>query len=245
MAIIDYSALNRRLHHRLTVDDSTKISILLSSGETEPTTAIPVNISAGGLLCQLSHEQSKSIFSRNGETQVRISFSDERHVDLNGRIRRIESYGRRSTYDCAIQFTRVRGNNLYKRGKRLLNPRLALIDGDNIHPQKNNARECLKRTINYMKIPGETERQRSRNRVFAFYETVASGLSSNEQWWFYEVLDLLKIQSPNYSPTLIQEYENLYERGFNAMEYKQYNEESRKVSRRNSRKEHNPGRQRN
>jgi hypothetical protein len=242
MAIIDYSALNRRLHYRLPVDDSSNIRVFLGSDDMEPTSAIPVNFSAGGILCQLSQEQSKSVFSRNGETQVRISFLEKGHIDLNGKIRRIESYGRRSTYDCAIQFTRVRGNHLFQGGKRLVNPKIAIEDGENITPKKNNAIECLNRTLNYGNISGTQEREKARGRVYAFYDNVVSGLSSNEQWWFYEVLDTLKSQAPNYSPALLKEYQNLYERGMTSIEYKQYNEMSRAGSRRTTHRGENIGR---
>lgn len=226
-----YCVQERRAHYRLPVSQDSGIKVQLGYNHKELTYAQVMNLSAGGVLCKLFTDQSKSMFAKNGETQVRIDISDKGHIALDGKIRRIESFGRSKTYDCAIQFTQIRQNNTYKGGKRLINPKIALSNIKSLVPTANNALDCLNGTLNYMKSqPGEA-RNKGRNRVYAFFENVVCGLSSAEQWWFYEVLDSLKTEAPDYSSELLSEYKNLYNHGFSASEYSRYND-SRLINRR-------------
>jgi hypothetical protein len=206
------------------------ISIQLSGNGKELTSAKPVNLSAGGVLCKVETGASQTIFAHRGETQVRINFPDKGHIALNGKIRRIESFGSMNSYDCAIQFTKMRENQVYRSGKRLLNPQVALETETAVVPKHNNALECFNATLNYMKIPAGEEQTNARNRVYAFFDNIVHGLPSAEQWWFFEVLDILKGQAPNCSEGLVQEYQRLYQRGFKTVEFKNYRNFSRRRS---------------
>lgn len=216
------TAMNRRAHYRVPIEDSMGISIQLSGNGKELTTAKPINLSAGGLLCKVDPTVSQTIFAHRGETQIRINFPQKGHIALNGKIRRIESFGNMQSYDCAIQFTKMRENQVYRSGKRLLNPKVALESEKSVTPKLDNALECLNATINYMKITAEEERNKVRKRVYAFYDNVVRGLPTNEQWWFFEVLDILKGQAPNYSKGLLEEYQRLYTRGLKTAEFNSY-----------------------
>lgn len=229
------AAMNRRAHFRVPIDESMGISVQLSGNGNEITTARPINLSAGGLLCKIETGTSQNIFAHRGETQVRINFPQKGYISMNGKIRRIESFGSMNAYDCAIQFTKMRENQVYRSGKRLVNPQAALDGETKVVPRQGNALECFNSTLNYMKLPEGEEQTFARNRVYAFYDQVVRGLPLNEQWWFFEVLDVLKAQAPNCSEGLLQEYFRLYQRGFKTSEFKNYQNYSRRRSSINAR----------
>lgn len=157
-----------------------------------------VNLSPGGILSYVNNDAGKF---HKGDIIPRIDLQipHKSSVTYAGEIVRVEPTSDPNAVYCAIKFEKYGG-----------------INGVKLSPKKKSQNDIvreeailltrLRQLENYVRQNSIRDEIHSRNRAYESFRDITDLLPMEEKWFFFELLDELKRQEPNYTPGLLNEY---------------------------------------
>lgn len=188
----------RRRYYRLQPSMPEKIlAEIFFLGNTHCTAQV-VNLSPGGILIYTTSSAEKF---HKGDILPRIDLHvpHKSSVTYAGEIIRIEPTGDPKAIYCAIKFEKYGGIT----GVKV--PSKKAIVADAIRDEAIFLTR-LRQTENYTHQDSIRDEIRMRTHVYESFRDIAENLRMEERWFFFELLDELKRQEPDYSPGLLKEY---------------------------------------
>lgn len=171
-----------------------------------------INISKGGLMGYTSSiEQFLGIQNQDIEI-IEIIFPDKKPFLCSGRILRLQPSIVENKCFCAVEFDVSDSSDN--------------IDVIDVSKNFDHRHTTLKRTVsdheliqrvqqleNYYHIEDVDKEIELRQQAYNSFDDITGHLTIEEKWWFYEMLDEMKRQEPNYPDVLKQAFLKLCRTG--------------------------------
>ncbi|MDZ7265066.1 MAG: PilZ domain-containing protein [candidate division KSB1 bacterium] len=205
--------IERRRHPRWYPDRKNPLSVALvfNGGERLPVDI--VNISCGGLF---GHTQLFAQFVEWPQHRVPViefKFPNRETFRCSGTILRVQPTRDNNKCFCAIQFDQF-GHDEHRNCIVVAHEIEALQKPSHkVIIQEQQLIRRLQRSENYLKITDAQRQTAIRRAVYDSFDDVTVYLSLEEKYWFFEIIDEMKRQEPNYSDSLKRAFVNLCRTG--------------------------------
>lgn len=201
--------IERRRHPRYHPDrkNQPQVSFTLNGGDKHVIDV--VNISQGGLLGYTHKNEHLGQVNHKRIKQIEISFPGKLPFHCSGELLRVKPTRERYKCFCAIQFDEIGYDaehpqlNIGEKIEQSLHPIEEVVITDQQFINRVEEAE------NYMKLKDPKLEARVRKRAYDSFDDITSHLSLEEKWWFFEMIDEMKRQEPDYPIELKRAFVNL------------------------------------
>ncbi len=156
-----------------------------------------VNLSPGGLLCYVD-EKSTSFSPDILIPKIVVKIADKETVTYAGKIVRVQPTSGSQKKFCGVEFIKF--------GERVLDKDKGPPKPFNINTGDESFVERLESCKTFLKVSSIEEEIKTRKMIYDNFQTESERLPLDERWYFYEIIDEMKLREPNYSDGLKQEF---------------------------------------
>ena len=157
-----------------------------------------VNISPGGILCYVSKDET-GVEKGGFIDTLTVRMPEKKPVTYSGQIVRTQTTPDSPAKFCAIEFVQF-GEKVLEKGSKPIK---------SVPPTDDTDRYYLHR-LESIKFPSEARTIHAEIRInqmlYDAFSDIALRLAIEERWFFYEVLDSMKAQQPDYPDQLKMEF---------------------------------------
>lgn len=187
------------------------VSFIFNDGEKRPVDI--VNISCGGLFAHTQLLNQVGALPQQRVPAIEFSFPNRETFRCSGTILRVQPTRDPNKCFCAIQFDQF-GHDERKNCIVVAQHIEALQKPiPKVIIQEHQLLRRLQRSENYFKINDSQLQTSIRRAVYDSFDDVTVYLSLEEKYWFFEIIDEMKRQEPNYSDSLKRAFVNLCRTG--------------------------------
>lgn len=207
------TVIERRRYPRYYPDRKYPLSVALVFNGEEKLLVDIVNISCGGLFGYTQLFDQLVELPQSRVPTIEFRYPNRETFHCSGTILRVQPTRDNSKCFCAIQFDQF-GHDEHKNCIVVAQQIEALQKPiPKVIIQEQQLIRRLQRSENYFKI-NDAQRQTSiRRAVYDSFDDVTVYLSLEEKYWFFEIIDEMKRQEPNYSDSLKRAFVNLCRTG--------------------------------
>jgi len=201
--------IERRRHTRYYPDRKNTPQVSFSMNGNEKLSVDVINISEGGMLGYTAKDDYITGNNHKKIKEIEITFPGKLPFHCSGNLLRIHPTRESVKCFCAFQFDEVGfddNKNQLSVGERIersLRPIEEVIIPDELFITR------LQKFENYMKVKNPQLASEIRRSIYDSFDDITLYLSFEEQWWFFEMVDELKRQEPDYPGGLKEAFINL------------------------------------
>lgn len=205
--------IERREHPRYYPDrkNQPKVNFIFSGDDRIAVEVL--NISKGGLYGYTSGANQFIRFGLPRINMIEISFPEKAPFRCSGKLLRVQPTREQNKCFCAIALDRLGIDekklqiNVASEIELAHRPRKKIL----VHEQKFIER--LKKAENYLHINDRAFSVIARRKAYDSFDDVTAKLTLEEKWWFYEIMDEMKRNEPEYPDSLKNAFLNLCRTG--------------------------------
>lgn len=156
-----------------------------------------VNLSPGGLLCYVD-EKSTSFKPDILIPKIVITIADKESITYAGKIVRVQPTTGSQKKFCGIEFIQF--------GEKMLDNKIVPPKSFNQNIGDQDFLERLKSCKTFLKTSSIDEEIKTRKIIYDNFQQESERLPLDERWYFFEIIDEMKLREPDYSDGLKEEF---------------------------------------